>query len=322
MPSPTPVQETAQEIRRLRQEYERGLLSIIVDQGRREGFDLIESAVRQMAELTAAPNQWELIRHWLLAQQNGQLRLTNRSFGLLRDLGKVLKQLDSGVTMNASGQILAEALLVPMLPEIRMDLATLGSASPNESSWFEALRALAKALDAWQRETAADIPAPIDVREGFAQIHNAARALAWDDAKEISESLMNMLDRLVDGTLKVNQDHRSVSQAALALLETLSLPQAGSAQPSQIDDAAYERVIERADVLASGGSFAMLDRGEEEDNFSGSWAAINPQLAAVLEAIPALVADTLDRLDKTPEHQELRAELEHVARIAGKLLDR
>ena len=313
---------TVQEIRRSRQKYERGLLSIIVDQDRRAGFDLIESAVKHMAGLTAAPDQWEPIYRWLSAQQSGQLALTSRSFGLLRDLGKALKQLDGGASVDDGGLVLAEAVLAPVLPDIKADLATLGAAIPHEADWLAALGTLAAALDAWQLEPASGLQAPDNLREGFSQVQGVAQLLSWGDAKEISESLMNMLDRLLDGTLKPSQDHQSVSRAALALLETLSLPQAGSEQPSQIDDAAYERVIERADVLASGGSFEMLD-GKVQDVYPvGSTTAINAQLATVLEAVPPLVADTLGRLDETPADEELRAELESLARIAHKLLHR
>ena len=48
-----------QEIKRLRQEYERGLLSIIVDQDRRAGFELIENAVKQMAGLKTQLSKWQ-----------------------------------------------------------------------------------------------------------------------------------------------------------------------------------------------------------------------------------------------------------------------
>ncbi len=311
-----------QEIKRLRQEYERGLLSIIVDQDRRAGFELIENAVKQMAGLTAAPDQWKPIHRWLSAQRGGQLALTSRSFGLLRDVGKVLKQLDGRASVDADGLVLVQALLDPVLPDIEADLATLGAATPHEENWFAALRTIATALDAWQQESARGTPAFESLREGFAQIHSLAQLLSWADAREISESLMNMLDRLLDGTLAPSQDHLQVSRAALVLLETLSLPQAGSEQTSQIDDAAYERVIERADVLASGGSFEMLDDEAQEDYSPGSGTAVNAQLATVLEAIPPLVADALGRVDETAVDEDLRAELESLARIAHKLLHR
>jgi hypothetical protein len=149
-----------------------------------------------------------------------------------------------------------------------------------------------------------------------------AQLLSWADAREISESLMNMLDRLLDGTLAPSQDHLQVSRAALVLLDTLSLPQAGLEQTSQIDDSAYERVIERADVLASGGSFEMLDDEAQEDYSLGSGTAVNAQLATVLEAVPPLVADALGRVDETAVDEDLRAELESLARIAHKLLHR
>lgn len=316
------ISNTEQEIRRLRQDYERGLLSVIVDQDRRQGFELLGSTVSQMTGLTAASGQWEQIHRWLLAQRSGQLALTSRSFGLLRDLGKVFKQLEGTVTFNAGGQVMADTLLAPVLTELTVDLASLEGAFTNEENWLGALRSLAEALDAWQLEAVTDAQPLEYVRRGFARVQDLAQMLSWDDGKEVSESLMNMLDRLLDGTLEPHQDHHSVSGAALALLETLSLPQTGSGEKSQIDDGAYERVIERADVLASGGSFDTIDLDAQEGGPTRSQTPINPRLATVLEAIPPLVADTLGQFDEAPVDEELRAELESLARIAHKLLHR
>lgn len=312
----------AQEIKRLRQEYERGLLSIIVEQDRRAGFEQIANAVSRMAGLTVAADQWAPIRRWLSAQQSGQLTLTRLSFGSLRDLGKAFKQLDGKVALNASGLVIADALLAPVLTQISGDLATLEEDLPGQANWFDTLGALAEALDAWQLNLGEDSQALVNLREGFARIQSVAQSLFWDDAKEVSESLMNLLDRLLDGTLAPSQDHYRVSRAALDLLETLSLPQADSAQPSQINDAAYEQVIERADVLASGGSFEGVDEEGQGHYPVNKRAAASAPLATVLEAIPPLVAETLRQINEPLADEELQADLEQLARVAQKLLGR
>jgi hypothetical protein len=66
----------------------------------------------------------------------------------------------------------------------------------------------------------------------------------------------------------------------------------------------------------------MLDDEAQEDYSPGSGTAVNAQLATVLEAVPPLVADALGRVDETAVDEDLRAELESLARIAHKLLHR
>ena len=321
-----PTSSTAEKIKHLRQEYERGLLSIIVDANRRDGFALMDRTVGEVAALTVAPAQWQRIRQWLLAQQSGQLSVTRDTFALLRDLGRVLKYLDHQADKAGHLPLGADVLLTPLLIRARMDLTPVESVSHLEANWLQALQNLVTAFNAWHPQSQEHKQPLAKLRECFAQVHEFAQSLSWDDAKEISDSLMNMLDRLLDGTLAATSDHPSVAWSALVLLESLSVPKADSPQDSQIDDATYERVIERADVLASGGSFAGADPDPLPQGVAlatdSTAASVNAQLATVLEAIPPLVADTLGERDDAPTDQELRADLSQLAHLAQKLLGR
>ena len=84
--------------------------------------------------------------------------------------------------------------------------------------------------------------------KGLAQQHQDQRImeLAWATA--------NMLDRVIDGTLPMTEAFKGVVTRAAKLLMIAFVFQIWSAE----DEWEYERTIEDADVLASGGDVSSL----------------------------------------------------------------
>lgn len=310
----------AQEIRQQRQNFERGLLSIILGENKDEGFTLMVSAIARMGQLAPVPDHWLQFGRWLSACQAEELALTNESYGLLRAVGKVLKDMDRRISLGGN-QFPDAAMLASLMPTIAADLDALRDRPASEPSWLSALDALAAAVEAWRPEDN-DAQGLQRIRQGFDEVQAVADKLDWSDVREVSGSLINLLDRLMDGTLPPSQHHLSVCRAAVALLETLPLPQPGQAEDSHIDDAAYERVIERADVLASGDESYFADMSE--DVAQSAAAAVSPetQLATVLEAIPALVEHIKQNTPSSVASADLTADLERLVLVANNVLRR
>lgn len=87
-----------------------------------------------------------------------------------------------------------------------------------------------------------------------------------------------------------------------------------------IDDSAYERVIERADVLASGGEFQLSSADGEAS------ALATQQLAALLDALPGLLEslreDPQGQLQENGLAQDLDQDLAQLAALAERLQGR
>jgi chemotaxis protein histidine kinase CheA len=106
-----------------------------------------------------------------------------------------------------------------------------------------------------------------------AQAFKSLRALSdgnkLADVTEVAWAIENMLDRLVDGTLKARGDFHAVSSSALNFFSTLSdrLSEIGGGEgvSSFIDDYIYSEIIESADILASGGDLASKNDEFEAD---------------------------------------------------------
>ena len=84
--------------------------------------------------------------------------------------------------------------------------------------------------------------------KGLAEHHQDQRImeLAWATA--------NMLDRLSDGTLSVNQEFRGVVERSVRLLLLAYVFQVWTTE----DEAEYAKTLEDADILASGGELKFL----------------------------------------------------------------
>ena len=58
---------TPTEIFQQRQDYERGLLAVILDQGRRSGFERMGRVAQTISAVLPQNNVWELLTRWLSA---------------------------------------------------------------------------------------------------------------------------------------------------------------------------------------------------------------------------------------------------------------
>ena len=149
----------------------------------------------------------------------------------------------------------------------------------------------------------------------FDQVAEFAEALKWRDAMEISGAQMNLLDRLLDGTLTTADEHFEVFDDAKKLLFGLKLPVIEAVHESQIDDRQYERVIERADVLASGGEFVLDDEASDDSED----ALVQVQLATVLDMLPSLLEAYRGQIEEGSVQHELDADLQAVAEATERL---
>ena len=259
---------TAQEVAGLRQDFERGLLAAILDQQRTSGVALMGRVALAFSGEEHADNTWHLLWRWLDAIGNGDAVLTAESFALLRDAGRYLKALDQQ----------GDGAKLPALSPLRTALA--GLVVELDAQPIETLGRWDRLLDDLDQTSEV-----ADQRSGFQRVYDYGVELGWNDVIEICGAQNNLLDRLLDGTLVIALEHYRVLTDAKLLLRDLSAPEAGdgSFKSSQIDDLSYERVIERADVLASGGEF---DLAADEDSQTME-ATI--KLTAVLDMLPGLL---------------------------------
>ena len=292
---------TAPEIAGLRQDFERGLLAAIIDEQRTSGVAAMARVAHAFSIEEQADSTWHLLGRWLDAVHKGDAVLTAEGFVLLRDAGRYLKALDQQRVKN-------EQVVLPVLDPLRTALTGLmvevNVEAPAESErWGRLLDHLDQTSEV------------ADLRSGFQQVYDYGAKLGWTDVMEICGSQSNLLDRLLDGTLMIDVHHYQVLSDAKLLLRDLGAPQAndGASRPSQIDDPWYERVIERADVLASGGEFDLAD----DDGPKAMEATA--QLAAVLDILPGLLDGVRQEVASNPLDSSLDHSLETLSQAAQAL---
>lgn len=315
---------TPTQIFQQRQDFERGLLAVILDQGRRSGFERMGRVAQTIGAVLPPSSAWALLARWLSALASQRLALTSESLELLRQVGKTLKNLDrQAQQMPEADQLMpldVAFLVAPLSAALQDSDAT---AEVDAAEWSKLLH---------QLQTTTQME---ELRAAFARVAEFAAVLNWRDAIEISGAQTNLLDRLLDGTLTKAPEHVEVFGDAKTLLVGLKLP-VTQANETQIDDKQYERVIERADVLASGGEFALDDEAPE----NAEDALVQVQLATVLDMLPDLLEAYREQVEREqvereqverkqveerPVQLELEADLQAVARAAerlrGKLAD-
>jgi hypothetical protein len=298
---------TPTQIFQQRQDFERGLLAVILDQGRRSGFERMGRVAQTIGAVLLPSSAWTLLDRWLSALASEKLVLTSESLELLRQVGKTLKDLDRQAQQTPEADQLMPLdvafLVAPLSAALQGSDAT---AEADAAEWSKLLH---------QLQTTTQMQ---ELRAAFAQIAEFAAALMWRDAIEISGAQMNLLDRLLDGTLIRAPEHVQVLGDAKTLLVGLKLP-VTQANETQIDDKQYERVIERADVLASGGEFALDDEAPENDED----ALIEMQLETILDILPSLLKAYRSQVKEGSALHAVDADLQALAdtakRLRGKL---
>ncbi len=291
-----------------RRDFERGLLAVILDENRKAGFQQMERVAQTISTVLPPNSSWTLLAHWLNALAADRLPLTSKSLELLRQVGKSLKDLDRQAQQASQADwvmpLEVAFLVVPLN-------AALGSAQTPGDEDAEQWTTLLGQL-----QTTKDLAS---LRLSFAQVADFAAARQWRDVLEITGAQINLLDRLLDGTLAAAPEHDQVLGDAKTLLHVLTLPPLGetSANPTQIDDTQYERVIERADVLASGGEFVLDDAEKTLGGENADFAQV--QLATVLEMLPGLLGAYQEQLGAGTINPELEADMQAVSDAAERL---
>jgi len=295
---------TPTEIFQQRQDFERGLLAVILDKGRRSGFERIGRVAQTISAVMPQSNAWGLLTRWLSALASERLALTSESLELLRQVGKTLKDLDRQAQQTSAAEKLMPLDLAFGAAPLRAALASADASAEVDTAQWSALQQ--------QLQATTQVA---ELRACFDQVAEFAEALKWRDVMEISGAQMNLLDRLLDGTLTTASEHFEVLGDAKTLLFGLKLPVLEAANETQIDDKQYERVIERADVLASGGEFVLDD--EAPNNAEGALAQV--QLATVLDMLPSLLEAYREEVETGSAQHELDADLQAVAEAAERL---
>ena len=289
---------TAQDVAGLRQDFERGLLAAIVDEQRLAGVALMSRVAQAFSLEERADTVWHLLERWLTAIHRGDTVLTAESFVLLRDAGRYLKALDQ---QGVGAEQAALPALDPLREALTEQLDKLDIQLPETSEqWGQLLDDLDQT-----REVA-------DLRKAFQRVHDYGAKLGWTDVIDICGAQSNLLDRLLDGTLVIDLNHHQVLSDAKLLLRDLVAPKGddSSSRPSQIDDSWYERVIERADVLASGGAFDLVaDDGPQAMEATA-------QLAAVLDMLPDLLEGVRSEVASDPAYSLLDHRLATLGEVA------
>jgi chemosensory pili system protein ChpA (sensor histidine kinase/response regulator) len=119
----------------------------------------------------------------------------------------------------------------------------------------EVLESLDGAIDTWSASNLGDVAALKEVRRAFHTLKGSGRIVGAKAIGELAWAVENLLNRVIDETLEPNRQIVAVVRQARALVP--GLRDAFRAR-SACDEAAVERVSERADLLASGGELEDL----------------------------------------------------------------
>ena len=165
---------TPTEIFQQRQDYERGLLAVILNQGRRSGFERMGRVTQTISAVLPQNNVWGLLTRWLSALASERLALTSASLELLRQVGKTLKDLDQQAQQTSAADKLMPLDVALWAAPLRAALASAdASAEVDVANWS----ALQQQLQATTQLA--------ELRACFDQVAEFAEALKWRDAMEI-----------------------------------------------------------------------------------------------------------------------------------------
>ena len=116
----------------------------------------------------------------------------------------------------------------------------------------EVLETIDRTLPAWQAN-AADEESRTEVRRAFHTLKGSGRLVGADQLGELAWSVENMLNRVLDGTIAASDELFEVARQARALTPSLLDAFVNGARA---EGEPVQQLMERADILASGGSLA------------------------------------------------------------------
>src|SRR5690606_32174640 len=141
----------------------------------------------------------------------------------------------------------------------------------------EVLAAVDEHLAEWEQNLA-DEQRQTEIRRAFHTLKGSGRMVGANVLGEMAWSVENMLNRVLDGTVPATAEFVAVVREARALVPRLKQAFERRVAP---DMAPVARLIEQADVLASGGSLAEAGLG----------AAVERAPAPVAEPVPEPAAE-------------------------------
>jgi chemosensory pili system protein ChpA (sensor histidine kinase/response regulator) len=142
----------------------------------------------------------------------------------------------------------------------------------------EVLDAIAEQLATWQADLSAEDP-QTEIRRAFHTLKGSGRMVGANVLGEMAWSVENMLNRLLDGTVQPTAEFAAVVDDAQRLVPALR--DAFEARRSP-DMSGVARVMEQADVLASGGTLA--EAGEPASLLPGA----EPETVATGSTVPGV----------------------------------
>lgn len=128
-----------------------------------------------------------------------------------------------------------------------------------------------------------------EVRRGFHTLKGSGRIVQAVAIGELAWGVENMLNRVVDDTVKPNSQFVSVINTALALIPSLR-DAFEQGQPGNLD--AINNIIEQADLLSSGGTIETVAPAIVEKPVAETLEIDQPQVEALSEDAPAESAST------------------------------
>ncbi len=130
-----------------------------------------------------------------------------------------------------------------------------------------------------------------EVRRGFHTLKGSGRIVQAVAIGELAWGVENMLNRVMDDTVKPNSQFVSVINTALALIPSLR-DAFEQGQPGDLD--AINNIIEQADLLSSGGTIETVAAPIIEEPVVETPDIVQPEVAALSEDKPAEQVDSED----------------------------
>ena len=156
----------------------------------------------------------------------------------------------------------------------------------------EVVANLNQLLPQWQDNPENEEPL-IEVRRGFHTLKGSGRIVGAAELGELAWSVENMLNRIIDGTVQANPQFITVVSEALEIVPSLRDAFEARVRPDMVP---VGRVMERADVMASGGN---IDETETPDALvtEATDQVVQPSADEELsEVIPIFVAEAEQHL--------------------------
>jgi chemosensory pili system protein ChpA (sensor histidine kinase/response regulator) len=158
----------------------------------------------------------------------------------------------------------------------------------------EVLETLDTHLGSW-REDLSDRPALTEIRRAFHTLKGSGRMVGATTLGEMAWAVENMLNRVLDHTVDASAP---ILEVVLEARDRIPALREAFAEGREAEGGVHE-IVEKADVLASGGSLADLDAAAEDDD-APIVADDDALLAEAPEAGPSLLAED-DALPELPD---------------------